>query len=300
MAARRALARWLVRSLLRPGLSPARPLAWRRARAERSAGLLPLPKGLRRIPAGDENPGGEWLLPPGTGPESPRGAVLYLHGGGFILGSPATSRAIAARLARMTGLPVLSAQYRLAPEAPYPAALEDVQAAWRGITLGVARPVALAGDSAGGWLALALALYAAEAGLPRPTGLALFSPLLDLAGAEASADAADAMLPPGFVAEGVRAWRGSVPAADPRFDLLAGPLETLPPVFLSFDRDEALAGDARRLACATARAGVTLRLEEAAGLFHAWPLFAGLLPEANATLRSAAAMLVPARTGIGR
>lgn len=295
MALRRALARWLVRSVIRPGIAPGRPLARRRQHVERSARLLPLPRGVRRMAAGAENPGGEWWLPPGVEPDTQRGAVLYIHGGGFVLGSPASHRGVAARLARQAGLPVLAAHYRLAPEHAYPDGLEDLQRAWRRITLGGARKVALAGDSAGGWLALALALYAAAAGLPRPLGVALFSPLVDLAGAAHVAPAAhDLMLPSGFVAASVTAWCGGLPADDPRFDLLGAQLAELPPLFISYDRDELLAGDARRLAQAARDAGVRVRVEEGRGLWHAWPLLAGLLPEADATLRGAAAMLTPA------
>lgn len=296
MALRRGLARWLVRGLLRPGLAGNRPMAWRRKHAERVARLVPLPRGVRRVPAGAANPGGEWWLPRGARPDSPRGAVLYLHGGGFVLGSPATHRPVAARLALATGVPVLLAEYRLAPEHPFPAGLEDVQEAWWHVSRGGARPVGLAGDSAGGWLALALAQYTAAAGLPQPAGLALFSPLLDLAAAEVPGPA-DLMLPAAFLAYGARAWRGAIPASDPRLDLLAGPLAGLPPTFLSFDRDERLAADARRLVEQGGRAGVQFRVEEATGLWHAWPLFAGLLPEAERTLAQAAAMLLPASAG---
>lgn len=258
------------------------------------ARLLPLPRGVRGTPAGDENPGGEWWLPAGVAPDTRRGAVLYIHGGGFMLGSPASHRGVAARLARLTRLPVLAAHYRRAPEHPYPAGLEDLQSAWRQITLGGTRPVAVAGDSAGGWLALALALHAVEAGLPRPIGMALFSPLVDLAGAEHISPAAtDLMLPPGFVTESVEAWRGEIPASDPRLDLLGASLADLPPLFISYDRDEMFAGDARRLVRAAQTAGAQVRVEEGHGLWHAWPLLAGLLPEADATLRNAAAMLAP-------
>jgi epsilon-lactone hydrolase len=295
VALRRAFARWLVRRVVRPGIAPGRPLERRRRHVERSARLLPLPRDVRRVPAGAENPGGEWWLPRGVEADSPRGAVLYVHGGGFMLGSPVSHRGVAARLARCTGLPVLAAHYRLAPEHAYPAALEDLQPAWRRITLGGARPAALAGDSAGGWLALALALHAAAAGLPRPTAAALFSPLVDLAGAARIwPAAADLMLPPGFVAESVAAWRGDIPAGDPRLDLLGAPLAGLPPLFISYDRDEMLAGDARRLAQAAQAAGVQVRVEQGHGLWHAWPLLAGLLLEADATLRHAATLLVPA------
>jgi epsilon-lactone hydrolase len=294
VALRRGFARWLVRRVLRPGIAPGRSLAHRRRHVERMARLLPLPRGVRRLPAGDENPGGEWWLPAGLAADSARGALLYVHGGGFMLGSPASYRGVAARLARLAGLPLLAAHYRLAPEHAYPAGLRDLLSAWPRITLGGARPVALAGDSAGGWLALALARHAAATGLPRPTGAALFSPLVDLAGAaRLPPAAADLMLPPGFVTESVGAWRGDIPAGDPRLELLGAPLSDLPPLFVSYDRDELLAGDARRLAQSAQDAGVQVRIEQGHGLWHAWPLLAGLLPEADATLRNAAAMLFP-------
>jgi epsilon-lactone hydrolase len=295
LAVRRWLARALVRAVVRPGLEPRLPLAERRRRAERTARLLPLPRGIRRSPAGDENPGGEWLLPRHRTPDDTGGALLYLHGGGFVLGSPISHRAVAARLAHITGLAVLLAHYRLAPEHRFPAGLEDARHAWRELCRNGARPAALAGDSAGGWLALALVLAETAAGGPRPKGLALFSPLVDLAGAEAiPPEADDLLLPPEFVVEGARAWRGDLPVGDPRLELLGAPLDGLPPVFIAFDRDEALAADARRLAAAARAAGVVVEVEEAQELWHAWPLFAGLLPEADATLRRAAAVLVPA------
>jgi epsilon-lactone hydrolase len=298
MPMRLAMARWMVRNVVRPGLAPSLPLVARRRRADWAGSWLPVPRGVRRLAAGRENPGGEWLLPDDARVESRRGAVLYVHGGAFVLGSPSSHKAVAAQLGRNTGLPVLLARYRLAPEHPFPAALEDLQAAWEHITLAGTRPVGLAGDSAGGWLALALALHAAGASLPRPAGLALFSPLVDLAAAEAAAIAsprADLMLPGGFVTEGLRAWRGELPADDPRLDLLARPLSGLPPLFVSFDRDEILADGARRLVDTARTAGVAVRDEESTGLWHAWPLFAGALPEAVTTLRQAAAVLAPAQ-----
>lgn len=297
MAVRRWLARWLVRAVVRPGLAPRLPLAERRRRAERTARLLPLPHGIRRSPAGDENPGGEWLLPRHRSPDDTGGALLYLHGGGFVLGSPISHRAVAARLARATGMAVLLAHYRLAPEHPFPAGLDDARRAWRALSRNGTRPAALAGDSAGGWLALALVLAEAAADGPRPSALALFSPLIDLAGAEAiPPEADDLLLPPEFVVEGVRALRGELSVRDPGLELLGAPLDGLPPVFLAFDRDEVLAADARRLAAAARAAGGFVEVEEARGLWHAWPLFAGLLPEADATLRRAAAVLAPAAT----
>lgn len=294
MGLRRLAARTLVRTLVRRDLAPARPLQQRRAALERAARLLPLPRGVTVQPAGAEYPGSTWLLPPGAGPGATAAgpALLYLHGGGFVLGSPRSHRAVAATLARECDRPVLLLDYPLAPEHPYPAATGHVLQSWERLTAGGSRPAALAGDSAGSWLALWLAREVVATGLPRASGLALFSPLLDLGGA-ARREQHDLMLPSGFVAEGIAAFCGPLPPGDPRFNLLAHSMSGLPPCFLACDAGEMLADDTRRLATALAAAGVRHRVEEQRGLWHAWPLFAGWLPEATATLRRAAAVLAP-------
>jgi acetyl esterase/lipase len=290
VALRRLTARCLVRTLVRRDLRPSRPLATRRRAVDRAARLLRLPRGIRCVPAAPAFAGSEWLLPAGATAPDNGPAVLYLHGGGFVLGSPRSHRPVAAHLAAACDLPVLLLDYPLAPEHRFPAAPDAVLRAWEDLTAGGTRALALAADSAGGWLALRLVQQAAAMGLPRPTALALFSPLLDLARAAAAQDD-DLMLPPGFVAEGSRAFAGGMPLADPRLDLLGQPLAGLPPLFLSYDGEEMLAADGRRLAAAVQAAGVPLRVEEAQGLWHAWPLLAGWLPEAGKTLRAAAALL---------
>jgi acetyl esterase/lipase len=107
---------------------------------------------------------GEWSRR--TGAPARPGSILYLHGGAYCVGSPATHRALTSRLARVTGLPVFAADYRLAPEHPFPAALDDAIAAYR--ALRADGPVILMGDSAGGGLALATALALRDAGAPAP------------------------------------------------------------------------------------------------------------------------------------
>jgi acetyl esterase/lipase len=235
-----------------------------------------------------------WCLPPGFDGDLPADgpALLYLHGGGFVLGSARSHRPVAAALAGACRQPVLLLDYPLAPEQPFPAAPQHVLQAWERLSAGGTRPATLAGDSAGGWLALWLAQEAVASGLPGPAALALFSPLLDL-GRAVGLGRGDLMLPAGFVAEGIGAFCGSRPPGDPGFALLDRVGPGLPPTFLAWDADELLAADGRRLAAALSAAGVRHRVEEARGLWHAWPLFAGWLPEANATLRRAAAMLAP-------
>lgn len=293
MALRRLMARALVRTVVRRDLLPSRPLATRRRAMDRAARLLRPPRGVRSLPAA-AFPGSEWLLPAGAVAPDSGPALLYLHGGGFTLGSPRSHRGVAAHLAAACELPVLLLDYPLAPEQSFPAAPDAVLQVWAQVTAAGARPVALAGDSAGGWLALRLALQADAAGLPAPTAMALFSPLLDLGRASAST-AHDLMLPPGFVAEGIRAFAGGLPPADPRLDLLGQSLAGLPSLFIAYDEDEMLAPDSRRLAEGAAAAGLRVRVAAEQGLWHAWPLLAGLLPEANATLRQAAAVLAPRR-----
>ena len=144
------------------------PLQWLRTRGVR----------IEPVRTGDVR--GEWV----TAARAEQGVVLYMHGGGYVAGSPATHRPITAALARLTGRRVFSLDYRLAPEHRFPAALDDALAAyrwllWQGITSG---GVALAGDSAGGGLVLALALRARDEGLPQPACGICFSPWTDLAG----------------------------------------------------------------------------------------------------------------------
>ena len=297
MALRKLMARALVRTLVRRDLLPSRPLATRRRAVDRAARLLRLPRGVRSVPASGILARSEWLLPAGAAAPDSGPAIFYLHGGGFVLGSPRSHRGVAAHLAAACDRPVLLLDYPLAPEQAFPAAPDAVLGAWQHVTDGGARPLAVAGDSAGGWLALRLALQANAMGLPAPTAMALFSPLLDLGRASVST-AHDLMLPPGSVAEGIRAFAGGLPPGDPCLDLLGQSLSALPPLFIAYAVDEMLAADSRRLAEAAAVAGVRVRVAAEQGLWHAWPLLAGLLPEATATVRQAAAVLAP-RQGPG-
>jgi monoterpene epsilon-lactone hydrolase len=242
---------------------------------------------------------GEWLRP--RQPRRGR-AMLYLHGGGYMAGNPRTHRAITARLAHRLGVAVFALDYRLAPEHPYPAALQDAVTAWRWLLDGGWRPdrVWLAGDSAGGGLALALMLACKQQGLPLPAAAALFSPWTDLT-CSGAAITENAQSCAWFTAQhldfAARLYAGSHAPGDPLISPLQGDLSGLPPLLLHVSDSELLRDDSLRLEAKARTAGTPVRLRIWHGLPHAWPNFAGLMPEGDACLEDAASALLALSAG---
>lgn len=240
---------------------------------------------------------GEWLRP--ARPRRGR-MLLYFHGGGFFCGSPRTHRAITGRLARYLECPVFSLDYRLAPEHPYPAALEDALAAWRWLLAEGYRPdrIWLGGDSAGGGLALSLMLACRQIGLPQPAGALLISPWTDLtcsAPSIAENIASCAWFMPEQVRFAADLYAGGLTRSDPLLSPLSGDLQGLPPLVIHVSDSELLRDDSVLLAQKAKAAGVPVLLRLWHGLPHAWPNFAGLMPEGDACLAEAAeALLDPA------
>lgn len=240
---------------------------------------------------------GEWLAPEraddGNGDgRKDGGVILYIHGGGYVACSAATHRPITAALARLSRRRVFSLDYRLAPEHPFPAALDDAFAAYQWL-LGQGIPaseIALAGDSAGGGLVLACLLRVRDAGLPMPACGVCFSPWTDLAGTGESIRSNDgrcAMFRP----ENTGAFASVYLAgASPR-DAYASPvfadLRGLPPVLLQVGSTELLLDDARRVHDKIQAAGGTSRLEVYEDVAHCWQMLDGLVPEARDALRQA-------------
>jgi len=213
-----------------------------------------------------------------------RGVILYLHGGAFCLGSPATHRSITTRLARDAGLAVWAPDYRLAPEHPYPAALDDAQTCYEALLeSGVAaHEIVLAGDSAGASLALALALRLRNAGQALPAGLALVSPVADpgLDGGTVAANARiDPMVRKAWVAQGL-AWY-ACPPREGAHAPLASALDGLPPMLVQVGDQEILHGDSTRLAAHAGRCGVSCRLEVYEERWHVFHLQAFYLRSAQ-------------------
>ena len=282
--------RRVLRLGVKPRLAPRAPIAEQRRHLDRFAPLNRLPSGVRVEAATIGGVPGEWLHPPH--PPVKSGCVLYLHGGAFCVGSPRTHRALTARLARDAGLPVFAADYRLAPEHPYPAALDDALAAFR--ALAAEGPVIVAGDSAGGALALRLAQALRDAGDTAPAALLLLSPLADLTlrGVPAAVPG-EALLSLPWVRAGVDAFRAAIEADDPRVSPLHGRLSGLPPTLVQWGDDDILASGCRGLVDALRAAGVTVRADRVPKRWHVFQLHAGTLPSADAALARAAAFAAP-------
>lgn len=217
--------------------------------------------------------------------------ILYFHGGGYVFGSPRTHRGMLARLSKLCRLPACLPEYRLAPEHPFPAAIDDAVAAYRAVQ---DRPggIILGGDSAGGGLALALLLEILRQGLPLPQGLFAFSPLTDMSFSGASLAGnvrADPLLPAARAGEMAQMYLQSADPHDPRASPLLGEFTGAPPVWLTVAETEILLDDTRRLAGRLGAQGVKVTCPLAGNLPHVWPIFPPpLLPEAQDTLQALA------------
>lgn len=222
---------------------------------------------------------------PGAGPDAP--VVLYLHGGGYVVGSAASGTSLTAGLAARAGGRGVSVDYRLAPEHPFPAALEDTLAVYRALLDDGVPPsrVAVAGDSAGGGLAVAALVAARDAGLPLPSAAVVFSPWYDLtlSGASVTARAADDLiLTASALGRYAADYRGAAAAVPPKPEDLRG----LPPLLVQVGSYEILLDDALALAARAAADDVPVGLEVYPGLTHVFQRFAGsgLLDEADTAL----------------
>lgn len=263
---------------------------------ELAAFFLPWPKETRRTPAMYRGVPCEWIdccsEPSADGP-----AIIYLHGGAFAMGSIRTHRDIARRLAAASGFRVLLVEYRLAPANPFPAAVDDVLSVYEALRdAGIERrPLAFAGDSAGGNLALVATNRILAQGLDPPFALALFSPWLDLAASgrhRGDGVESEYMLNEAFLASAAREYANGVNLKDPRISPLRGSLERLPPMHICAAAGELFRSDAKRLARSAEREGGAVELRLWAGQMHAFPTFAAVLPEGRRAVREAAAFLL--------
>jgi phosphinothricin tripeptide acetyl hydrolase len=258
-------------------------IAERRAQYERAEKVFPtLPEvKVERVTAPAVP--AEWLRPPSAAPGR---VVLYLHGGGYVIGSPRSHRHLAAAIATAVRSSALLLEYRCAPEAPFPAAVDDAAAAYRwlldqGVSAG---GIAIAGDSAGGGLTVATLLALRDAGLPLPAAGVCISPWVDLTCSGASyatkADA-DPIVKRAGVDEMARAYLGAADRRTPLASPLFADLRGLPPLLIQVGSEEVLLDDSVQLAERARAAGVDATLEVWDQMIHVWHWFLPLLEEAE-------------------
>jgi acetyl esterase/lipase len=270
-------------------LDPTQPWPVQRARLDRLMRAGVLPRGTRltrctlaRVPAEVVSAG-----EPGPGP-----TVVHFHGGGYCIGSALTPRGWAANLAARTGARVILPEYRLAPEHPHPAALQDARAVY-GALLGQAKPdsIVVSGDSAGAGLALALAVALRDGGQELPAGCILLSPWLDLGRDRRAIPAlvrSDVLLSPGWLDACARAYAPPDTWADPSVSPLHAAHAGLPPLLIQAGTDELLAPDAGLLAASASAAGVDVTYTRWPRMWHDFALQAGLLATAGSAVAQAA------------
>lgn len=247
----------------------------------------------RRIDDESPRPAGEWVFGRGSSADSP--VILYLHGGGFIACSPETHRSLVGSLTTRLTARAFVPEYRLAPEHPYPAALDDAFAAYCYL---LQRPdvnpnrIVIAGDSAGGGLAIALAMRVRDAGVTdpgvrAPAAVVAFSPWTDMAATGASIEENSercAMFAAVTIRRASLFYLGDNDAQDPGASPVYGTYENLPPMLIHASSDEVLRDDSVRVAERAIAAGVTVQFRLWSGVPHCWQFFPAVLPEASESL----------------
>ena len=285
-----AVLRGVLRLTLQRTFRPDLPWEQQRSRMLKVTRLTLPPRGTRFQPGVCGGIPGEWVESRGAAQTSL--TFLYLHGGGYCVGSPVTHRALTGHLAARCNARVFTADYRLAPEHPFPAAVDDAVAAYRGLLEeGVqARDIVIAGDSAGGGLAAATAVRLRDLGQPLPRALVLFSPWTDVSLEQAPPPPpGEIMLTLPWITACARAYVAAGDAQHPLASPVNADLGGLPPTLVQVGTDEILLGDSRRICERLQAAGVTTCLEEYPRRWHVFQVNAGVLADADRALDSVAA-----------
>ncbi|WP_159713319.1 alpha/beta hydrolase [Geminicoccus flavidas] len=269
----------------------ARPVGWaeRRARLDEVASVDPPALDLEFTPARIGPLPAEWSLAPGSDPAR---VLLYFHGGGYCSGSILSHRGMVGAAGRAAGVRTLAIGYRLAPEHPFPAALDDALDAYRFLLAEGYPPgwIALGGDSAGGNLLLACMLRLRTEGLPLPGCGWLVSPWIDLRMTGESLDdkaAVDPLIQRDYLHGLAQAFLAGHDPDDPLISALHADLSGLPPMLVQVGSAETLLDDAVRVARALGAADVEVRLEIWPHMIHAWHLWAARLAEGKAAIAAA-------------
>ena len=258
----------------------------RKIRDEEAPRIFKLPKEIELRETKIADCSGAWLTPAVNVGD---GCILYLHGGAYVMGSMKTHRGLAGHLALAAKVPVFFCDYRLAPEHPFPAALDDAIAVFKTIhetTSG--RPIAVAGDSAGGGLALALALALREQSFQAPAALALMSPWTDLtlsSESHASKPSVDPFFPDQtFLRMSADLYAGGQPVAGHLISPLFAELGNMPPTLIHVGGKEVLMDDSVRLAKKMVDQNSEARIRVFPAMWHVWQNFAGRFKEADESI----------------
>jgi epsilon-lactone hydrolase len=236
----------------------------------------------------------EWLRPE---PPTSEGCVVFFHGGGYTSGSLASHRAFATHLASHSGRVVVSIGYRLAPEHPFPAAFDDAMAAYLALADArrpdAPRPLAVAGDSSGGGLALAVLVGSRDAGHSLPAAGVLLAPWADLTAEKSWSrrDGGDLVLDAASLRADIAAYCGAHDAADPRISPARADLAGLPPLLIQVGANDLLLDDIEELAAQLMDAGGVVDLRVWPRVWHGFQMTPGWLPEADRALDEVGAFL---------
>jgi monoterpene epsilon-lactone hydrolase len=259
--------------------NPSASIENRRAGMERISERVPADVICEKVSAGGVD--AEWISAPGASADR---VILYLHGGGYVVGSINTHRAMISRIARASNARALAIDYRLAPEHPFPAAVDDTIAAYRWLLAQGYKPgrIVIAGDSAGGGLAIVALLAIRDAGLPMPACAVPISPWTDLEGTGESVRtraARDVMVTQENLAHSAKQYYGTHDPKDPLVSPVHANFRGLPPMLIHVGDAEILLDDATRVAASAKAAGVDVELEVWDDMPHVWHVFAKILPE---------------------
>jgi epsilon-lactone hydrolase len=258
-----------------------------REQCEKSSRMMAkLPEGVTVTPVQvdglAEGLSAEWITPAGAPADR---VILYTHGGGYVSGNCADHRSIVAKFAKAAGLRTLLYDYRLAPEHPFPAAMEDTLAVYRWLLAQGIAPanILIAGESAGGGLCLAALVAIKDVGLPLPSAGVALSPWTDLtlSGESYRANARLCLSPPGMSQVCSAYYVGENDPHHPWISPLFGDLRGLPPVLIIVGGDETMRDDSVQFAEKARAAGVDVTLRVVPGMFHCFPLLAPAFPEAT-------------------
>ncbi|MEU1183910.1 alpha/beta hydrolase [Streptomyces sp. NPDC005820] len=286
----RPVMRAAVRLAVRPVLGPRVPVRPQRRMLHMLSRYPLLPRDTRPAAVHLSDRPAERVSGPGTDDSR---AVLYLHGGGYTIGSPASHRALAGHLAAAAGAPVYVLDYRLAPEHPYPAAVDDAAAAYRALLDSGLDPqrLTVAGDSAGGGLALALMVRLRASGIPLPAALALVSPWVDLTLGNVRDDRRDPLLRASWLRACAERYAGPADPRAPELSPLYADLTGLPPTLVHSADGEILLADIERLVERAEAAGVPVVHRRLERMWHVAHLHAGLVKASTTAVHEIGAFL---------